>query len=96
MCTDEAEYYGHIGTEIKRKEKLTTLKEPQLIERVLLQLNLKEAKPKETSVFKPLLHAHFDGKERISTSFHYNSIIDLFTTSWMHEALHACDSALRC
>ena len=44
MRTYEGEDDGCLGVDIKRTEKVTILKQPQLIERALLLLDLKEAR----------------------------------------------------
>ena len=74
-CTDEGEADGHLGVEIKSEDGNMTLKQPQLIKRIIETLGLTDANPKKTPVVKPLLNKNADGKERNEDSFHHRSVV---------------------
>ena len=52
-----------------------TLKQPQLIKRIIELLGLNDANPKATLVVKPLLNKNTDRKDIDKNSFYYRSII---------------------
>ena len=74
-CTDEGEADGYLGVEIKSEDGKMTLKQPQLIKRIIVLLRLTDANPKGTPVIKPLLNENVNGKERNKDSFHYRSVV---------------------
>lgn len=75
ICTDEGEADGYLGVEIKSEDGIMTLKQPQLIKRIIELMKLRDANPKATPVVKPLLNKNTDGKDRDENSFHYRSAI---------------------
>jgi len=52
-----------------------TLRQPQLIKRIIELLGISDANLKATPVVKPLLNKNTNGKERKDDSFHYRSAI---------------------
>ena len=74
LCTDEGPADGHLGVEIKASEEGMTLKQPQLIRRIVELLHLTDANSKPTPVVKPLLSKNVEGKER-ENDFHYHSAV---------------------
>ena len=52
-----------------------TLKQPQLIKRVIDLIELKGTNPKATTVVKPLLNKNTNRKDRDENSFRYRTII---------------------
>ena len=74
LCTDEGPADGHLGVEIKSSEEGMTLKQPQLIRRIIELLHLTDANSKPTPVVKPLLSKNVEGKER-ENDFHYRSAV---------------------
>ena len=76
ICTDEGEADGYLGVEIRRTDEgKMTLRQPQLIKKIIKILKLTDANPKSTPVVKPLLNKNSDGKGRNEDSFHYRSAI---------------------
>ena len=53
-----------------------TLKQSQLIKRIIELMGLKDTNPKATLVVKPLLNKNTNGKDRDKNSFHYCLIIE--------------------
>ena len=74
-CTDEGEADRYLRVKIKSEDGKMTLKQPQLIKRIIELLRLTDANPKGTPVVKPLLNKNADGKERNEDSFHYRSVV---------------------
>ena len=62
LSTDEGAADGRIGTEINHENEKMTLKQPQLIERIIELLGAKDTYHKATPVFKLLLNKNTDGK----------------------------------
>ena len=58
-----------------------TLKQPQLIERIIELLDMKDSNPKANPVAKPLLNRNTDVKEINDNSFHHRSAIG--SLSWL-------------
>ena len=75
VCTDEGEADGYLGVEIKTEDGEMTLKQPQLMKRIIEILGLKDSNPKATPVVKPLLNKNSNSKDRNEDSFHYRSAI---------------------
>ena len=78
-CTDKGEADRYLGVKIKSEDRKMTLKQPQLIKRIIELLKLTEANLKETQVVKLLLNKNNDSKEIKKDSFHYRSVVGLLS-----------------
>ena len=68
---------GHLDVEIKASEEGMTLRQPQLIRRFIELLNLADANPKPTPVFKPLISKKYAAK-REKTTFIVTHLLGLY------------------